>query len=198
MVESPGRIPEVITDGVLIVSGWTLTEAGDATIEVFVNGDSRGTVPYGDSRPDAAALYPGFPAGANCGFLGEITVGDLPDGMHEVTIRISASMGHGLSSRPRSRSTIMPSRWVGSSVDSTDPIRGAIFIPSESIIVYGWALAPSGIQRIEAFVDGESARPHRSRRPAPGYRQATPPVRECRSLWVLRHGALDRANPREP
>ena len=36
-----------------------------------------------DSRPDAAALYPGFPAGASCGFLGEISVGDLPDGMHE-------------------------------------------------------------------------------------------------------------------
>ena len=68
MVESPGRIPEVITDGVLTVSGWTLTEAGDATIEVLINGVSRGIVPYGDSRPDAAALYPGFPAGANCGF----------------------------------------------------------------------------------------------------------------------------------
>src|SRR5829696_4990814 len=93
MVESPGRIPEVITDGVLIVSGWTLTEAGDATIEVLINGHSRGTAPYGDPRPDAAALYPGFPAGASCGFLGEIGVGDLPDGMHESTIRITASNG---------------------------------------------------------------------------------------------------------
>src|SRR5215212_9739423 len=93
MVESPGRIPEVITDGVLTVSGWTLTEAGDATIEVLVNGVSRGIVPYGDPRPDAAALYPDFPAGASCGFLGEISVDDLPDGMHEATIRISASNG---------------------------------------------------------------------------------------------------------
>ena len=31
------------------------------------------------------------------------------------------------------------------------PHRGAIFIPSESIIVYGWALAPSGIRAVEAL-----------------------------------------------
>ena len=156
VVDSPGRTPEIVTDGVLTVSGWTLTDAGDATIEVLINGDSRGTVPYGDSRPDAAALYPGFPAGADCGFLGEISVGDLPDGMHDVTIRISASNGN--------RAELSTSFEVdnhafemGRVIGRLDrPNRGTIFLPSESIIVNGWALAPSGIQRIEAFVDGEA------------------------------------------
>jgi O-antigen biosynthesis protein len=156
VVDSPGRTPEIVVDGVLTVSGWTLTDAGDATIEVLINGDSRGTVPYGDSRPDAAALYPGFPAGADCGFLGEISVGDLPDGMHDVTIRISASNGN--------RAELSTSFEVdnhafemGRVIGRLDrPNRGTIFLPSESIIVNGWALAPSGIQRIEAFVDGEA------------------------------------------
>ena len=156
VIDSPGRTPEVVVDGVLIVSGWTLTDAGDATIEVLVNGDLRGTVPYGEPRPDAAALYPGFPAGANCGFLGGINVGDLPDGMHDVTIRISASNG--------TRAELSTSFEVdnhafemGRVIGRLDrPNRGTIFIPSESIIVFGWALAPSGIQRIDAFVDGEA------------------------------------------
>jgi O-antigen biosynthesis protein len=156
MVESPGRIPEVITDGVLIVSGWTLTEAGDAAIEVLINGVSRGTIPYGDPRPDAAALYPGFPAGAECGFLGEIGVGELPDGMHEATIRISASNG----AQAALTTTFEIDNHafeMGRVIGRLDqPHRGAIFIPSEPVIVYGWALAPSGIERIEAFVDGES------------------------------------------
>ena len=155
MVESPGRIPEVITDGVLIVSGWTLTEAGDATIEVLVNGASRGTVPYGESRPDAAALYPGFPAGASCGFLGEIPVGDLPDGMYESTIRISASDG--------SQAELTTSFEVDNDAFETGrvigrldhPHRGAIFAPTETVIITGWGLAPSGIQRIDSFVDGK-------------------------------------------
>jgi GT2 family glycosyltransferase len=156
MVESPGRIPEVITDGVLTVSGWALTEAGDATIEVLINGVSRGTVPYGDPRPDAAALYPGFPAGASCGFLGEIGVGDLSDGMHESTIRISASNG--------AQAELTTSFEIDNHAFETgrvigrldQPHRGAIFIPRESIVVSGWVLAPSGIERIEAFVDGEA------------------------------------------
>ena len=155
MVESPGRIPEVITDGVLTVSGWTLTEAGDATIEVLINGVSRGIVPYGDPRPDAAALYPGFPARASCGFLGEISVGDLPDGMHESTIRISASNG----AQAELTTTFEIDNHAfetGRVIGRLDrPHRGAIFIPRESIIVSGWVLAPSGIERIEAFVNGE-------------------------------------------
>ncbi|MBW3632377.1 MAG: glycosyltransferase family 2 protein [Chloroflexi bacterium] len=156
MVESPGRIPEVITDGVLTVSGWTLTEAGDATIEVFVNGVSRGVVPYGDSRPDAAALYPGFPAGANCGFLGEIAVGELPDGMHEASIRISASDG-ALAELTTSFEVDNHAFETGRVIGRLDqPHRGAIFIPRETIVVSGWVLAPSGIERIEAFVDGEA------------------------------------------
>jgi O-antigen biosynthesis protein len=156
MVESPGRIPEVITDGVLTVSGWTLTEAGDATIEVLINGVSRGIVPYGDPRPDAAALYPGFPAGASCGFLGEISVGDLPDGMHESTIRITASNG----AQAELTTTFEVDNHAfetGRVIGRLDqPHRGAIFIPRETIIVSGWVLAPSGIERIEAFVDGEA------------------------------------------
>ncbi len=156
MVESPGRLPEVITDGVLVVSGWTLTEAGDATIEVFVNGASRGTVPYGEPRPDAAALYPGFPAGASCGFLGEISVGELPNGMYESTIRISASDG--------SQAELTTSFEIDNDAFETgrvigrldQPHRGAIFAPTETVIISGWVLAPSGIQRIEGFIDGKA------------------------------------------
>ena len=155
MVESPGRIPDVITDGVLIVSGWALTEAGDATIEVLVNSVSRGIMSYGEPRLDAAALYPGYPAGASCGFSGEISIGDLPDGMHEATIRISASDG--------SRADLTTSFEIDNHAFETgrvigrldQPNRGAIFLPRERIVVSGWVLAPSGIKHIEAFVDGE-------------------------------------------
>ena len=155
MVEAPGRVPDVITDGILIVSGWTLTESGNATIDVFVNGDSRGTVPYGDPRPDAAMLYPGFPAGENCGFMGEISVSDLTDGMHEVTIRITASdeATAELSTTFEVDNHAFETGRVIGRVDR--PVRGALFIPQEAVAVSGWALAPSGIRSIEATIDGE-------------------------------------------
>ncbi len=156
MVESPGRIPDVITDGVLVVTGWTLTEAGDATVEAIVNGAPRGVVPYGEPRHDAAALYPGFPAGENCGFNGEFVVDDLPDGMHELTIRISASDG-ALAELTTSFEMDHRAFETGRVIGKIDlPVRGSVFISRETIVVSGWVLAPSGIRSIEALIDGET------------------------------------------
>jgi GT2 family glycosyltransferase len=156
MVESPGRLPDVITDGVLVVSGWTLTDSGEARIEVIVNGEPRGEIPYGDPRSDAAALYPGFPAGEHCGFAGEIAVDDLPDGMHEVTIRIHATEeSHAtLSTTFEIDNHAFESGRVTGRFDQ--PVRGAIFLAREIAPVSGWVLSPSGIRSLEVTVDGES------------------------------------------
>jgi hypothetical protein len=110
----------------------------------------------GDYRADAAALYPGFPAGVSCGFSGEVNVGDLPDGMHEATIRISAldgAMAELTTTFEVDNHAFETGRVIGR---LDQPHRGAEYIPRETIIVSGWALAPSGIKRIDAFVDGET------------------------------------------
>ena len=155
MIESPGRLPEVVTDGVLIVSGWTLTESGGATVEAIVNGEPRGEIAYGEPRPDAAALYPGFPAGAECGFSGEIQVGDLPDGFHDLTIRISASdIDHAeIATKFEVDNHAFETGRIIGRLDL--PIRGSMFVPKELASVSGWVLAPSGIQSVEALIDGE-------------------------------------------
>jgi GT2 family glycosyltransferase len=155
MVESPGRTPDVVTDGILIVSGWTLTAAGDAKIEAIIDGEGRATLPYGDIRTDAAALYPGYPAGASCGFASEIAVGDLPDGFHEVIIRISTSAGD-VAQLVTTFEIDNHAFETGRVIGRLDhPVRGAIFIPQEYVQVSGWALAPAGIKGIEILVDGE-------------------------------------------
>jgi hypothetical protein len=148
-------VPEVVTDGVLIVSGWTLTEAGDATIETIVDGNPRGVIRYGELRVDAAALYPGYPAGEHCGFQGDIDVRDLPDGMHELTVRISASDG----AQAELTTTFEVDHHAyerGRVIGRLDvPVRGSLFIPREIVVVAGWALAPSGIRSLDVRIDGE-------------------------------------------
>lgn len=154
-VESPGRHPEVVTDGVLIVTGWALTETGQASVEAIINGEVRGTVEYGEPRLDAEMLYPGFPAGMNCGFTGEISVADLLDGFHTATIRISASEDE--------HAEITTTFEVDNNAFETGrvigrldlPIRGSMFIPRELVSVSGWAMAPSGIKSLEVLIDGE-------------------------------------------
>ena len=110
---------------------------------------------YGDPRADAAALYPGYPAGENCAFSGEISVGDLPDGMHDLTIRISASDG-AQSELATTFEVDNHAFETGRVIGRLDvPVRGAIFISREWVVVSGWALAPSGISSVDAFVDGD-------------------------------------------
>lgn len=154
-VESPGRHPEVVTDGVLIVTGWALTDTGEASVEAIINGEVRGLVEYGEPRLDAAMLYPGFPAGMNCGFTGEISVADLPDGFHTATLRISASE----TEQAEITTTFEIDNHAfetGRVIGRLDlPIRGSLFIPRELVSVSGWAMAPSGISSIEVFIDGE-------------------------------------------
>ncbi len=96
-----------------------------------------------------------FPAGENCGFMGEISVSDLTDGMHEVTIRITASdeATAELSTTFEVDNHAFETGRVIGRVDR--PLRGALFIPQEAVAVSGWALAPSGIRSIEATIDGE-------------------------------------------
>jgi GT2 family glycosyltransferase len=155
MVESPGRLPDVITDGVLIISGWALTESGDATVEAFVDGESRGAIPYGDLRPDAANLYPGYPAGGRCAFGAELSVADLADGMHDFVIRITGTAGEvaQLATTFEIDNHAFETGRVIGRIDQ--PVRGAPFVAREIAIVSGWALAPSGIHSVEVFIDGD-------------------------------------------
>lgn len=156
IVESPGRLPDVVTDGYLIVTGWTLTDSGTARVEAIVNGEPRGTVEYGELRLDAAALHPGFPAGANCGFTGEIPVGDLGDGFHDCIVRIWANdTDHAelTTTFEVDNHAFQTGRVIGR-IDL--PVRGALFIPREVAIVSGWVMAPPGIRSIEPLIDGHS------------------------------------------
>ena len=156
IVESPGRLPDVVTDGYLIVTGWALTDSGTVRVEAIINGEPRGVIEYGELRLDAAALHPGFPAGAHCGFTGEIAVGDLGDGLHDCTVRIWANdIDHAeLTTTFEVDNHAFETGRVIGRIDL--PVRGALFIPREVAIVSGWVMAPPGIRSIEPFIDGEA------------------------------------------
>ena len=75
------------------VSGWAVSAAGVASVEVFLDGELRGPIEYGWSRPDIAVAYPRFPAVKHCGYMGELSARELKAGSHEVMIRVRAKDG---------------------------------------------------------------------------------------------------------
>jgi GT2 family glycosyltransferase len=154
-VESPGSTPDVITDGILIVSGWATSQGQGVAVTASIDGQPRGDIAFGVARPDVASLYPELPEGENCGFMGEVPVADLCDGLHTLVIRFDAPDGDGaeLSTTFEVDNHAYESGRLLGRLDT--PIRGAKFLSREIVQVSGWALARSGIQTVESFIDGQ-------------------------------------------
>ena len=149
-------IPEVITDGVLIVSGWTLTESGDATIEVVINGVSRGMCPMVMRGPTPPALYPGFPAGRTVASWARSPSATCRTECTRSTIRISPSDG--------GRAELTTTFEIDNHAFETGRVIGRLDQPDRGCDLHPqgdhrrlWlgAWRRPGIRSIEAFVDGE-------------------------------------------
>ena len=79
--------------GVGLISGWAISDRGIASVEAFIDGQSIGPVPYGSSRGDVAAAFPGVPGSLYSGWGMKWTYPILADGEHELTIVVTEQGG---------------------------------------------------------------------------------------------------------
>lgn len=167
-LERPSRESEVITNGVLTVSGWVLSKAGIAGIDASINWEPRGVINYGALlRPDVAVLHPDYANGENCGFLGEIPVHDLENGHHHLAVRITARDGQTVEIKTTFQINMTADQTRPILIACDQPAPGTRPVVRDRLKVSGWALAPAGVDSIEILVDDVSVRelPHGSLRP---------------------------------
>jgi hypothetical protein len=94
MIESPGF--GQVSAGIGTLRGWTFSEAPGATIQtvqVFVDGQSVGTLPCCSARGDVAALFPNSPLAVNSGWGTVVNYGGLTTGAHTISIQVTDSRG---------------------------------------------------------------------------------------------------------
>ena len=116
-----------------------------------------------------------------------MSVADLPDGMHDRASFASPPRRWGQAELATTFEIDNHAFETGRVIGRLDlPVRGAIFIAREIIIVSGWALAPSGIRSIDVLIDGEPRGRIDYGASAARHRHAAPSVRRRRSLWLLR------------
>lgn len=154
-VESPSRQPGVVTDQVLPIAGWAMSQAGISHIETYVDDERLGSVEYGEIRPDVAALYPEFSNNEASGFVGGIPIFSLADGMHSLLIRIVARDGKiaDIGTSFEVDSTAFTSGRVLTRTDRPAP--GIKLRQRDRLFVAGWALSPYGVDTVEVSIDGE-------------------------------------------
>ncbi len=79
--------------GVITLTGWVLADSGIKKVVIQVDGVDLGSARYGQSRPDVAALYPGFPNSNNAGFGYKLNSTDFLNGNHLISAKVTTQAG---------------------------------------------------------------------------------------------------------
>lgn len=78
-----------IVSGIAPIYGWALDATGISKIELFIDDQRMGNIPYGGTRDDVKNAYPNYPNAENSGFAMVWNYSTLTPGQHSIQVRIS-------------------------------------------------------------------------------------------------------------
>ena len=74
--------------GITTIHGWALDAKGITKVELFIDGELIGNIPYGGTRIDVKNAYPGYPNAENSGFAMIWNYSLLSSGDHSIKVRL--------------------------------------------------------------------------------------------------------------
>lgn len=129
------------------ISGWALNGSGIASVTYSIDNGTANALTSGLSRPDVAKYIAGnYQNKANSGYSSTVNLTSLTSGSHTLTITAKGNDGS-----TQSLSRIINVAGLVYNVDTPVPNNQYL---SNSITVAGWAIDPSGISKIQVYVDG--------------------------------------------
>merc|ERR1711939_441722 len=84
VIEEPGA--EIMT-GIRNMRGFALGDEGIDEVVWYLDGDLKGRIPYGGSRGDVEAAYPGYPDSESPGFSQVWNYANMEPGEHTILVR---------------------------------------------------------------------------------------------------------------
>jgi O-antigen biosynthesis protein len=162
------------TRGELLVTGWAVCAVGIAAVAVLLDGDVAGDAELALPRPDVGAEYALIPQARHSGFRLKLQVAPSASGDHRLDIRarnglddiaeITMTVAAGDRMSAASRSAPAAAAALAAPADPGEfrfaldhpvVIEGAVPHPvTGRLAIEGWAVARSGIEAIDVFLDG--------------------------------------------
>jgi hypothetical protein len=134
--------------GITTVHGWVIDGKGITNVELFVDGEFWGNIPYGGSRKDVKSVYPDYPNSDNSGFGVIFNYSLLSSGVHTISVKVHNQDGNVL---PLD-STVTVKRFHGEFVDNLNP--GTWTLPN--IAVTGGGITKNYDIHIQWFTESQS------------------------------------------
>jgi ADP-heptose:LPS heptosyltransferase/GT2 family glycosyltransferase len=160
-------------DGELVVAGWAVCATGVASVTVLLDDILLGEAELGLPRPDVGDVHFGIPQGRHSGFSLRRTLDPPASGEHRLAIEVR----NGLDDLQRQ---VLTRTATESAPAASEPARAAPADPQDfhfqmdyplvldgvvpdavagRLVIEGWALARSGVEAIEVFMDERSLGP---------------------------------------
>jgi GH25 family lysozyme M1 (1,4-beta-N-acetylmuramidase)/Tfp pilus assembly protein PilX len=143
-IDTPSQSSTYYTNQIRI-GGWALNPSGVKSVQIYCDNNLEGQAEIGRSRPDVQHVFQGYSGANTSGYSYTLDETQLPSGSH--TIKVVSTGNDG--------STQSVSRQINGAglLDCVDfPQQNKAY--GSSINVAGWAMDPSGISKIQVYVDG--------------------------------------------
>ena len=138
-IEEP--VQDSTRSGIGLVSGWAVSDLGIESVEVFIDGERIGFVPYGSGRGDVGAAFPDIPGSEFSGWGMKWGYGLTPEGEHTLRIVVT-EQGGGTASREVTFNTIRfntefisdPADVVTAGASIESPVDGLLVITGAEVM----------------------------------------------------------------
>jgi GH25 family lysozyme M1 (1,4-beta-N-acetylmuramidase) len=143
-IDTPSQSSTYYTNQIRI-AGWALNPSGVKLVQIYCDNNLEGQAQIGESRPDVQAAFKGYSGANTSGYSYTLDETQLPSGSH--TIKVVSTGNYG--------STQSITRQINGAglLDCVDfPQQNKAY--GCSVKVAGWAMDPSGISKIQVYVDG--------------------------------------------
>ena len=145
-LETPTANAE-ITDGKLNIKGWALASSGVNYVNVYVDGTKVARASYGKTRTDVAKAYPQYDNAEKSGYTASVDISKLPAGTKKLEVLVRANDGTKKVYTLKFKNTLP-------AVGELETPTANAEITDGKLNIKGWALASSGVNYVNVYVDG--------------------------------------------
>lgn len=139
---------QVYTNTDVNIRGWAIDKSVVEKIEIYLDGTKTAEARYGLSRPDVNRVYPGYPSGDNAGYSYTLPKDKVSAGYHTLIIKAINKTGSFSEKKVQFKMEKLPLK-----VHMDSPVLNQNYTGG-NILVRGWAIDKSGVEKIDIYLDG--------------------------------------------
>nr|WP_279232055.1 N-acetylmuramoyl-L-alanine amidase [Clostridium sp. HBUAS56017] len=147
-IQSP-RQYATITGNTMTVAGWTVADSGVKEVQIYVDGELKGTVVPNVATSDIAKTYSNYPNASTSGYTATVNISDITEGNKVIIARTVAKDG---SIKDAGRTVFVDRYQTKGEINTPEQFA---LVRNNQLTISGWTIAKLGVKEVQIYVDGK-------------------------------------------